>query len=224
MNNIEIKNLNLKLGNSDILNNISFDIIAGKITGFIGNNGAGKTSLIKCLNSFYRNYDGSIKINNQDLKTIHISYITDSPVYYEELTFGEHIEFISAINESKELIDYYIDLFEVRRYLNHFPSELSKGTLQKMMIILALLRNKELLIADEPFTGLDPSQLDVFKSELISLRNKGCAILISSHQLSLIDEICDNFVFIKEGQVVYASDKSAKDNNTYDLYRKYFGK
>lgn len=93
-----------------------------------------------------------------------------------------------------------------------------------MMIILALLRNKELLIADEPFTGLDPSQVDVFKEELIRLRNEGCAILISSHQLSLIDEICDNFVFIKEGQVVYASDKSAKDNNTYDLYRKYFGK
>ncbi|WP_394268509.1 ABC transporter ATP-binding protein [Anaerococcus nagyae] len=224
MNNIEIKNLNLKLGNNDILNNISFDIIAGKITGFIGNNGAGKTSLIKCLTSFYRNYDGSININNQDLKTIHISYITDSPVYYEELTFGEHIEFISAINESKELIDYYIDLFEVRRYLNHFPSELSKGTLQKMMIILALLRNKELLIADEPFTGLDPSQVDVFKEELIRLRNEGSAILISSHQLDLIDQICDNFIFIKEGKIVHNYYKSSKDTDSYHLYKKYFGK
>ena len=93
-----------------------------------------------------------------------------------------------------------------------------------MVIILALLRNKELLIADEPFTGLDPSQVDVFKEELIRLRNEGCAILISSHQLDLIDQICDNFIFIKEGEIVHNSYKSSKDTDSYDLYRKYFGK
>lgn len=224
MNDISIKDLSLSLAETNILENINFNIKSANITGLIGNNGAGKTSLIKCLTGFYKSYNGSISIGDNMLSTDQISYIPDSPVYYEELTFGEHLEFIYAINKSRKDLDYYIDLFEVRKYLNHFPSELSKGTLQKMVIVLALLRNKQLLIADEPFTGLDPSQVDVFKEELIRLRNEGSAILISSHQLDLIDQICDNFIFIKEGEIVHNSYKSSKDTDSYDLYRKYFGK
>lgn len=224
MNDIKVKDLSLSLSGTNILYNINFDIACGKIAGLIGNNGAGKTSLIKCLTGLYKTYDGHISVADKNLSIDQISYIPDKPVYYEELTFGEHLEFIYAINKSKEDLDYYIDLFEVRKYLNHFPTELSKGTLQKMVIILALLRRRELLIADEPFTGLDPSQVAVFKKELIRLRNEGSAILISSHQLSLIEEICDKFIFIKNGKVAHISDDFPKDNNINDLYKTYFGK
>lgn len=224
MNKVQVIDLNLELETSHILSDINFDIPFGKITGLIGNNGAGKTSLIKCVTGFYKNYDGNIKINNQDLTTKQMSYIMDSPVYYDDLTFGEHIEFISTINKSQELTHYYISLFEVGKYLNHFPGELSKGTLQKMMIILALLRRKELLIADEPFSGLDPSQVNLFKEELIRVRDEGSAILISSHQLSLIEEICDKFIFIKNGKIAHIFDNLSKDNSINDLYKKYFGK
>ena len=100
MNDISIKDLSLSLAETNILENINFNIKSANITGLIGNNGAGKTSLIKCLTGFYKSYNGSISIGDNMLSTDQISYIPDSPVYYEELTFGEHLEFIYAINKS----------------------------------------------------------------------------------------------------------------------------
>lgn len=218
MHRIKITDLSKQIGEVQILDHVNCDLYGGRITGLIGNNGAGKTTFIKCLTSFYNDYTGRIECNNRMLRSQDVSYIPDSPVYYEELTFGEHIEFIAAINKSKERVKDYVDVFDVKPYLRKFPNELSKGTLQRMMIILALLRGKGTLIADEPFDGLDPGQVKVLKKELIRLKEEGMAILLSSHQLSLIQETCDAFIFMKDGRVVYTGDKGTNSHTIQTLY------
>ncbi len=228
MSTLKIENLNKSFDNFNILKNINCILPSGTITGLIGNNGAGKTTLIKCLTSFYEDYTGEISIGNTfNITADKISYIPDIPVYYEELTLGEHARFISAMYGNSEKVDGLIGKLDLRSYLNKFPQELSKGTLQRMMILLALLRKYELLIADEPFSGLDPTQVLNVKNLFLSEKNQGKTVLISSHQLNIVQEICDRFIIIDNGNIVYETpnpDNSmeSSNENIEELYHKFF--
>ncbi len=202
-----MSNLTKYFSGTLVLKDISFSLPNGTITGIIGKNGAGKTTIIKCITSFYDDYVGEILLvngNNQRLLSINdIAYVPDKPVYYEELNLDEHLKFISAMNNTQFEVDSLIDRFSLKEYLNKFPHELSKGTLQRMQICLAILRNADLIIADEPFDGLDPLQVQILKNEFLKLKELGKTILVSSHQLDLIQKICDRYVIIDSGKVVY---------------------
>lgn len=199
-----------------VLKDISFFLPKETITGILGKNGAGKTTLIKCMTSFYEDYLGEILLVNagdqRRLSINDIAYIPDEPVYYEELTLAEHLKFISAMNNMQFEVDSLIDRFSLKEYLNKFPHELSKGTLQRMQICLALLRNGDLIIADEPFDGLDPLQVQILKNEFLKLKKRGKTLLISSHQVDLIQKICDRFIVIDSGEVVYESSEDSSSN------------
>ena len=206
------------------LSDVTFELPQGTITGLIGKNGAGKTTLIKCLTLFYKDFKGDILIDEKPInKSLNqISYIPDIPVYYEELTLYEHLQFISSMYETKEEVDTLVDKLCLREYLDKFPQELSKGTLQRMMVILALLREYKVLIADEPFSGLDPSQILTLKNLFLELKDKGKTILISSHQLSIVQEICNRFVIIENGKSIYETNENALENETDDIESLYY--
>ena len=205
---IELKNIKYAYDENIILDDISFGIEKGEITGLIGENGAGKTTTILNLIKKLIPKSGSINIDGMDLNNIKIAelktaYIPDQPVYYEELTLLEHLYFVQALYpHNSQNLEKLIEQFELKEHLNKIPSMLSKGTLQKMMISLALIRNYEFLIADEPFSGLDPKQIKLLKNILKENRTKNKAILISTHLLDLVEELCDKYVMIHRGQII----------------------
>lgn len=169
---LELKNVRYAYDKQLVLKDINFGIEKGNITGLIGANGAGKTTTILNLTKKLTPQSGEILVDGNNLKDIKISniktaYIPDEPVYYEELTLLEHLQFVKALYPKNKIdIDQIIEMLELNEHLYKIPCMLSKGTLQKMMIALALIRDYDLLIADEPFNGLDPKQINIFKNIL----------------------------------------------------------
>lgn len=196
------------------LDRVSFGIEKGEIVGLIGANGAGKTTAILNIIKYLQPQKGEIRIdgiNISDIKNENfaVSYIADNPVFYDELTLLEHLHFIKALYpRNKVSIEYLIEKLELREHLKKVPYLLSKGTKQKLMIALSLLRDFDLLIADEPFTGLDPKQISVFKQILRDCRNEGKAVLLSTHLLDIVDGLCDRYIMLNHGKLVASGSKS----------------
>lgn len=211
---IRLKNVKYAYADHIVLNDISFGIDRGEITGLIGANGAGKTTTILNLTKKLTAQSGEITVQDKRLDEVAMSelrtaYIPDQPVYYEELTLLEHLNFVQALYPKKIVdIEEIIDQFELHEHLHKIPCMLSKGTLQKMMISLALIRDYNFLVADEPFNGLDPKQINVFKKILMDNRLNDKAILISTHLLDVVEDLCDKFVIIHEGRVIADGSKN----------------
>lgn len=200
------------------LDNLSFSCEKGQIVGLVGENGAGKTTAIKNIVRFLQPDSGTIylggtEINKLKIESYPVSYIPDTPVFYEELSLLEHLYFTKAIYPSNNIsVEKILDWFEMREHSNKIPSVLSKGTRQKLMIAMALLREYELLIADEPFTGLDPKQIVVLKQLLIQQKDSGKLVILSSHLLDVVENICDLFVIMKKGKLLAFGTKAALMN------------
>ena len=202
---LELKDVKFSYEEQNVLNGISFGIEKGEITGLIGENGAGKTTTIFNIVKKLTPSSGKIIVGNRTLREIpmddlRVSYIPDEPIYYEELTLLEHLRFVQALypNNKKDINDI-INRLDLNEHLHKIPSMLSKGTVQKLMISLALIREYDLLIADEPFNGLDPKQISVFKEILRENRTDNKAILISTHLLDLVEDLvlCQDLAQVK---------------------------
>lgn len=204
---ISFKNVNKYYNDFHALRNISFDIPENSIIGLIGANGSGKTTMIKCLLNYYRDFSGEITVFGKENKSILqedniFAYIPDTPVYYEELTVKEHLDFISRMYKTEKNVERLIKDFELKSHLNKFPHELSKGNRQKLLISCAFLRDYKLLVSDEPFTGLDPRQLNNLRERFIELKKEGKTIILSTHLLALIENLCDYYIMIDKGQLI----------------------
>ena len=190
------------------LDGISFKVARGEIVGLIGANGAGKTTAILHIIRYLNPKSGKIRMDGVDISKIKnedfpVSYIPDTPVFYEELTLLEHLHFLKALYPDNKLsIDEIIDRLEILDHLHKVPSALSKGTKQKLMIALALLRRYELLIADEPFSGLDPKQIGIFRQVLEECRQEQKAVLLSTHLLDMVDGTCDRYIMLHRGKLI----------------------
>lgn len=178
---VEFDRIVHKFGDELALNELSFTLPENKVVGLIGANGAGKTTAIRHMIRYLKPDSGDITYRGEDIYGISnerypITYIPDSSIFYEELTVMEH--------------------------LSKYPMALSKGTRQKLSIACALLRTHELLIADEPFSGLDPGQIKVLKDIMLEEKSAGRTVLLSTHLLEVIENICDYYIFIDEGKLV----------------------
>lgn len=188
------------------LDSVSFEICKGEIAGLIGANGAGKTTTILNIIKYLQPQSGKIYIDGVDISEIKnenfpVSYIADEPIFYDELTLLEHLRFIKTLYPNNRLdIEDLIDKLELQEHLQKVPSALSKGTKQKLSIALSLLRDYELLIADEPFNGLDPKQISIFKETLLTCKKAGKSILLSTHLLDMVDGICDKYIMLNQGK------------------------
>ena len=196
---VNVENVNFAYDKKPILHDINFGMNKGEITGLIGPNGAGKSTMLKLMIKKMKPNNGKIIIGDNDIFSIKrennpVTFIPDIPVYYEELTVWEHLQFIKALYpENSVTVDSLIREFNLNQHLNKIPSALSKGTLQKLMIALALLRQYDVLLADEPFNGLDPADK---------------TILISTHLLSLAEDFCDRYIFLYDGRIVEQGTKT----------------
>lgn len=204
---VSFKKVNKYYNDFHALKDITFTIPKNSIVGLIGANGSGKTTMIKCLLNYYNDYSGEIDVFGERNQSITqeedvFSYIPDTAVYYEELTVDEHLDFISQMYESEEKVDNLIKNFQLESHLNKFPHELSRGNQQKLLICCALLREYKLLVADEPFSGLDPRQLNNLRERFQELKYEGKTIVLSTHLLALIENLCDYYIMIDKGKLI----------------------
>lgn len=204
---ISFKKVNKYYNDFHALKDISFSIPRKSIVGLIGSNGSGKTTMIKCLLNYYDDYLGEINIFGEKNKSIvqedsPFAYIPDTAVYYEELTVEEHLDFISQMYKTERKVDKLIKDFQLESHLNKLPHELSRGNQQKLLICCALLRDYKLLVADEPFSGLDPRQLNNLREKLLELKNEGKTIILSTHLLALMENLCDYYIMIDKGKLI----------------------
>ena len=220
---IKIDNLRVKYGLDIILNNISFSFNNQKIYGLIGKNGAGKTTLLKSICRLLDNNTGDIYINdniinNIDYLQLPITYIGDSPVYFRDMTVIEHMLLICKIknydnDKANKIIDNLLLSLKLEKYKNHFPNTLSKGTLQRMSIALSLIRDEKYILMDEPFNGLDPVQVTTVENIIISEKKKGKTIIVSSHDIDSLKNICDIYIILKDGKLIeYLPNEISKEN------------
>ena len=209
----EVKQVFFSYGDVLALNGISFSANREQIVGLVGENGAGKSTIIKNIYRYLTPDSGTITLDGKDIfaypsGAYPVSYIPDVPVFYEELSLLEHLHFIKAIYPQGGVsIDEMIERLDMKEHQNKIPAALSKGTRQKLMIAMALMREFELLIADEPFSGLDPKQIATLKALLLEQKEKGKIVLLSSHLLDVTENICDQYVVIKNGKRLLSGSK-----------------
>lgn len=196
------------------LDDVSFEVGAGEIVGLIGKNGAGKTTSLKIAAGFISEYSGDVQVNDilmssRNAECRLISYIPDSPVFYEFMTLRENLAFVEDLYPQHDWpkTSDLIDIFELDEHLDKMPNKLSKGTKQKMSISMALLRDYSILLADEPFSGLDPENISNLKQLLIELKKIGKGILVSTHLLNMVESFCDRYVILDKGKLIASGDE-----------------
>lgn len=211
---IEIKNVSKTYnGKKKVLKNISFKIEGGEIFAFIGHNGAGKTTMIKCIMGILDFEEGDILVDNKSIKEESLeckrimAYVADNPDLYENMKAIDFINFICDMYEVSEDIRRentlkYAKMFEIEDKLNDDISSFSHGMKQKIALIAALAHNPKVLIMDEPFVGLDPKAVYDMKEIMRDMAKDGKTIFFSTHILDVAEKLCDRVAIIKDGTIV----------------------
>ncbi|MFB7139789.1 ABC transporter ATP-binding protein [Gottfriedia sp. NPDC056225] len=206
---LEIKQLSKKFGDAIAVNQLSLTLPKGRVLGLLGRNGAGKTTTIKMLIGLLTPTNGEINWEGIPFKTtkVKVGYLpeerglfTKSKVVDQLKYFGK-LEGMSNKEVDKE-ITYWLDRLEIPHYRNKKAGELSKGNQQKIQLIVTLLHNPELIILDEPFSGLDPVNADLMASIITEEIEKGKTVILSSHRMDQVEAFCEHVCILKNGNVV----------------------
>ncbi len=192
------------------LDDVSLHIGRGIVYGLLGPNGAGKSTLIRCITRIIMPDSGEIRIRGESLSQKHIQHIGYMPEergLYKKMRVGEHLQYLAQLKglskqESKEKLGYWLTKFDIQSWENKNIEDLSKGMQQKVQFIAAVITRPQLLILDEPMTGLDPINADILKNEILTLCNEGSTILLSTHRMESIEELCQEIALIHQGKIV----------------------
>jgi Cu-processing system ATP-binding protein len=204
---IQASNIVKDFGKLRVLNQVNLTCSKGECIALIGPNGCGKTTLIKSILGMVIPTSGEITFEGKSIKNDfnyrkHIGYMPQIGRYPDNMKVGQIIDMIKNIrNSSSNLDEDLLKLFKLETIFNKRMRTLSGGTTQKVSATLAFLFNPDVLILDEPTAGLDPLAAELLKEKIISERNKGKLILITSHLLSELDDLISQIVFMQEGQV-----------------------
>ncbi len=194
---------------------VSLSVEGGDIYGFIGHNGAGKSTTIRAVVGVLDFTEGEILIDGHSVKDEPVvckrltAYIPDNPDLYENLTGIQYLNFVADVfgigaREREQSIQKYADLFEITASLGDLISSYSHGMKQKVAIISALIHEPRLLVLDEPFVGLDPKATFTLKEIMRELCGQGVAIFFSTHVLDVAEKLCNKVAIIKQGRIVAA--------------------
>lgn len=209
---IEIRNLNKKIGNRLILEDLNFSVKKGEILGFLGPNGAGKSSTMKIITSFWHPTGGKVLIDGRDVSEApletrkRIGYLPETVPLYDDMKVGEYLKFIAEIRglkkeAARKRIGEVSDSCGLVSVLDRPIDELSKGYRQRVGLAQAIIHDPEVLILDEPTTGLDPNQIVEIR-ELIKRIGKEKTVIFSTHILSEVSAVCDRVIIINKGKIV----------------------
>lgn len=211
---LSVKEINKSFKTKQVLHDISFDVYKGEIMAILGPNGAGKSTTIRNIMGIMYPDDGSIIFHNStgvEIPRNKIGYLPEERGLYKNVKVMDILLYLADLKDypldrAKERALEYLKKFDLEGKENVSVEELSKGMGQKVQFIASIIHEPELLILDEPFSGLDPVSQDLFKQEIRAIADQGTAILLSSHQMNLVEEMCDRLFLINQGKrVIYGT-------------------
>ena len=214
---LKINQLVKEYGNREILHGISLEVKDGQIFGFIGHNGAGKSTTIRSVVGILEYESGSIEINGLDIHKHPLevkqmtAFLPDNPDLYDNLSAYQYLNFIADMTDlnakdSLERITSLAKELEIYDSLGDKIKALSHGMKQKVAIISAFMRQPKLLVLDEPFVGLDPKSTFILKNKMKELTQQGSSIFFSSHVLEIVQNLCDEIGILAKGNIVRMGD------------------
>ena len=214
---LKVENVTKKYGELVAVNDLSFSVKDGEIFGLLGLNGAGKTTTFRMILGLLDDYTGNITIDGEKINydiTDKIGFLTEERSLLTKLTVREQIIYygvLKSMNEEDILkkLDYWLEKFGISDYKDRKIKELSKGNQQKVQFISSIINEPKLLILDEPFSGLDPINVELFKEVILDLKKKGTSIIFSSHRMEHVELFCEKLVVLVKGTSVingYLSD------------------
>ena len=219
---LAVRNIVKRYANHTALDDVSLSVTEGRIFGLLGPNGAGKTSLIRIINQITGPDSGEILFNGKILSQEHIAqigYLPEERGLYKKMEVGEQALYLAQLKglskkEAETKLRYWFEKFEIQGWWYKKVEELSKGMAQKIQFVVTVLHQPKLLILDEPFSGFDPINANLLKDEILNLRREGSTIIFSTHNMSSVEELCDDIALI---------DKSKKilDGTVSDIRREY---
>jgi len=207
---LQIQNITKKFTNHLALDDVSFEIDKGKVFGLLGPNGAGKTTLIRILTRITTPDKGEILFNGKPLSEKdleNIGYLPEERGLYKKMEVGEQAMYLAQLKglsyqEALKRLKYWFRKFEIEGWWKRKVEELSKGMQQKMQFITTIIHEPELLILDEPFSGFDPINANLLKEEISLQKEKGNTIILSTHNMASVEEICDDIVLINKSKKI----------------------
>ena len=221
MNILEIKHVIKEYENKKALDSISLNVNEGRIFGLLGPNGAGKTTLIRIINQITAPDNGEILFCGERFKREHIQnigYLPEERGLYKSMKVGEQCLYLAQLkglskNEAKQKIHQWFKKLDMLDWLNKKVEELSKGMAQKVQFVSTVLHQPKLIILDEPFTGFDPINSEIIKNEIIALKESGSTIILSTHRMESVEELCDDIALINSGQCILKGSVNEIKNN-----------
>ena len=224
MNALEIEGISKKFGDFHAVKKLSFMIPSGTIYGLLGPNGAGKTTTIRMVMNIIIPDEGSIKVLNRkmdDEMKERVGYLPEDRGLYPKMKVGEHLLFLAEIkglkgSDARKEIDFWLERFDLSDWKSKKVEELSRGMQQKLQFIVTVIHEPELIILDEPFSGLDPVNTKLFKDIMLEMKKKGRTIVFSTHRMEQVEMICDNICLINKAERVLEGNLS--------LIKKQYGK
>jgi ABC-2 type transport system ATP-binding protein len=226
---LEIKDVTKTFINHKALDRVSMSIPQGIIFGLLGPNGAGKTTLIRIINLISLPDSGEVLINGQKLKASYVSkigYLPEERGLYKKMKTGEQALYFAQLKglnkqDATKKLKYWFEKFELGSWWNRKVEDLSKGMQQKVQFIVTILHEPELLIFDEPFSGFDPINTNLLKQEILELKRKGSTIIFSTHNMSSVEELCDNIALINKSKKILDGElhkiKESYKDNIFDV-------
>jgi ABC-2 type transport system ATP-binding protein len=203
-----VDNVSKAFTNVQATNHLSFEVKKGSIFGFLGPNGAGKTTTMRMILDIIRPDSGQITWGGKTVQ--HISrqawgYLPEERGLYPKMTIEEQLLFIAQLygmpkHEVFKQMDYWFERFQIVQNRKKKADELSKGNQQKIQFLAAMLHNPEVMIMDEPFTGLDPVNVNMLKEAFLDMRKEGKTLIFSTHQMETVEELCEDVLIINKGQ------------------------
>ena len=207
---IEVKHVTKHFGPKVALDDVSIDIPEGKIFGLLGPNGAGKSTLIRIINRITMATEGEVWFNGRpitDEDVAHIGYLPEERGLYRKMKVGDQAMYLAQLrgmssrDAARALKDWFVR-FGIQDWWNKKVEELSKGMAQKVQFITTVVHKPSLMILDEPFSGFDPVNADLIRKEILRLKEEGATIILSTHNMESVEELCDEIALINKARLV----------------------
>ncbi|MBR3216575.1 MAG: ATP-binding cassette domain-containing protein, partial [Exiguobacterium sp.] len=208
---LHIERVTKEFGDFKAVDDLTFRVPQGEMFGLLGANGAGKTTTFRMILDILKPTDGSITWNGKAVDHRIVGYLPEERGLYPKSQVREQLVFLASLkgmrgSDAKRAVKSWLERLEIPQYETMRVEQLSKGNQQKIQLVAALLHNPELVILDEPFSGLDPVNVEILKREVLALRDAGTTIVFSSHRMEHVEELCQHVGILKGGRAVVSGD------------------
>ncbi len=226
---LEAENVVKQYSGHRALDGVSLSVPKQSIYGLLGPNGAGKTTLIRIINCITAPDSGEVRLNGKRITpedVRFIGYLPEERGLYKKMKVGDQALYLARLRgmskqDAMKALKYWFEKFEIEAWWNKKVEELSKGMAQKVQFITTILHNPELLIFDEPFSGFDPVNTALLKNEILELRDKGATIIFSTHNMSSVEELCENISLVNRSKITLqgnvAQIRASYTNHTFSV-------